>query len=122
MISLLLFSLVNYRCTVATPNIAQCSNAGPVVATAPGDRQVTLTWLSVGSSQYEVYRTSLVGCRQGKVLLGTTTLLTFTDSGLQNGQQYYYEVIPKGSNGCFGPTSGCVKIWNWLQYILLLLE
>ena len=49
-------------------------------------------------------------CAQGKVLVGETSLLTFTDTDLQNGYEYYYIIVPKGSNAaCFGPASRYVS-------------
>ena len=77
----------------------------PLLAAAPGNMQATLTWNSItGASNYEVFRTEgLKKCGQGKVKLTATTSLSFTDSGLMNGREYYYIVIPKGpNNSCFG--------------------
>ena len=45
---------------------------------------------------------------QGKVLLATldSSILTYEDTGLANGREYYYIVVPKGtSESCFGPSS-----------------
>ena len=67
-----------------------------------------ISWTAVaGASNYQVYRTEGVKeCKQGKVLLATTTSRSFTDSGLMNGRNYYYIVIPKGPNAsCFGLSS-----------------
>jgi hypothetical protein len=87
-----------------TPNVA------PVVTVTPGDTTAIISWKSVaGATNYQVFRTEGVKkCGQGKVRLATTTSLMFTDTGLMNGREYYYIVIPKGPNeSCFGPASPC---------------
>ena len=73
-------------------------NAAPIVAVTSGHMKATLTWNAVsGASKYEVFRTEGVhGCGQGKVKLASSTALSFTDTGLMNGREYYYVVIPKG--------------------------
>eukprot|EP00804_Cyclotella_cryptica_P025581 CCRYP_002822-RA/>CCRYP_002822-RA protein AED:0.08 eAED:0.08 QI:1628/1/1/1/0.77/0.6/10/590/602 len=92
-----------------TPNLA------PIVTSVAGDMRATLNWNAVGgASNYQVFRTEGVkGCNQGKVLLATlsSNTLTYTDAGLQNGREYYYVVIGKGSNpACFGPASSCATV------------
>lgn len=82
-------------------------NQTPVVTATPGNMKATLSWNAVvGASSYEVFRTEGVnGCEQGKVKLATlpSDTRTFTDTGLQNGREYFYVVIPKGPNAsCFG--------------------
>jgi hypothetical protein len=47
-------------------------------------------------------------CDFGKVKLGATAGTNWNDTGLQNGRDYSYVVIPKGSSAaCFGPASSC---------------
>ena len=77
---------------IGTPKIA------PQVSVIPGNMQAVISWSRVsGASRYEVFRTEGVKqCGQGKVKLTTTTLLSFKDTGLMNGREYYYIVIPKG--------------------------
>ena len=92
---------------VGTPNTA------PIVTATPGDMRVTITWTSItGAAKYQVYRAEGVsGCKQGKVMVAVTSSLTFTDTGLKNGREYYYIVIPKGPNeSCFGPSSSCISV------------
>jgi hypothetical protein len=90
-----------------------CSGApssAPNVTATPGDKSVSLSWGSVsGASEYEVFRTEGVqACDFGKVKLGSTTSTSWNDSGLQNGRDYSYVVIAKGSSdACFGPSSAC---------------
>ena len=70
----------------------------PEVSIIPGDMKAIISWSKVsGASNYEVFRTEgIKQCKQGKVKLTTTTSLKFTDTGLMNGREYYYIVIPKG--------------------------
>ena len=85
----------------------------PNVTATPGDRSAQLSWSAVsGASSYEVFRTDGVnGCSFGKTRLGETTSRSWSDSGLQNGRNYYYIVIPKGSaDACFGPASTCKTV------------
>jgi hypothetical protein len=84
-----------------------------VVTVTPLNMGALISWTPVGgASNYQVFRTEGVKkCGQGKVKLATTTSLSFTDSNLMNGREYYYIVIPKGPNdSCFGPASGCKSI------------
>ena len=85
------------------------ANAPSVNATA-SDKSVNLTWGAVaGTVKYEIFRTEGVfACDFGKVKLGSTTATSWNDTGLQNGRDYSYVVIPKGSaDACFGPASAC---------------
>ncbi len=90
-----------------TPAIA------PVVAAAPLDRGVELTWPAVaGASSYRVFRTEGVhDCAFGKIWVGDTTDTTFVDSGLKNGLEHYYIVTAMGpGDSCFGPASSCTTV------------
>ena len=101
-------------CATPTVQDAGCSGSpstAPVVAATALDKGVELSWGNVANaSVYEVYRTdSVFGCDFGKTRVGETAGNSFTDSGLQNGRDYSYVVIPKGSSSaCFGPASACV--------------
>ena len=80
------------------------------LALTPGNKRLDLSWNSVtGATEYHVFRTEGVfGCDFGKVNLGSTTNTTWEDTGLQNGREYSYIVVPKGpSDSCFGPASSC---------------
>jgi hypothetical protein len=102
----------------STPNVKDsgCSgtpNTAPFVTVSPSNMGAYISWTYVpGASMYQVFRTEGVKkCEQGKVLLTSTTSLSFTDSGLMNGREYYYIVIPKGPNdSCFGPSSACITV------------
>ncbi len=86
----------------------------PVVTGTPTNNGADLSWSSVaGASSYNVYRTDGVfGCDFGKTLVGSTTGTTFSDTGLKNGHDYFYTVIPMGAGGasCFGPASACTTV------------
>jgi trimeric autotransporter adhesin len=102
----------------ATPT-AQNSGCGSGPSTAPtlggtaGDFQSSLSWNSVsGATRYWVFRTEgHAGCDFGKTRIGETTGLTFNDTQVANGRDYYYNVVPAGaSNACFGRASNCVTV------------
>ncbi len=97
-----------------TPAVQDSGCAGvpttaPNVTASPDDRQVGLSWSPVaGATSYEVFRAEgIFACDFGKVRVGSTTGTSFTDSGLQNGRDYSYVVIPKRGASCFGPASAC---------------
>ncbi len=84
----------------------------PVVTATGLDREVRLSWTGVANAEsYEVYRAEGVAqCAYGKRRIATTSRTSFVDSGLQNGRQYSYTVIPKGqASSCFGPNSACTS-------------
>ena len=85
----------------------------PMVTAVAGSRKVSLSWNKVlDATVYEVFRTEgPKGCDMGKIKLMETTSTTYEDTGLQDGREYYYVVIPKGSSGsCFGPSSSCTVV------------
>lgn len=91
--------------------------AGPTTAPAPSaagiDQGAILTWPAVaGANEYWIFRTEGVfGCDFGKVKVGETDTLSFTDQGLQNGTTYFYTVLPVGANtACFGRMSACTSV------------
>ncbi len=102
----------------ATPAIIDSGCAGtpaaaPSVIATPLDRGVQLSWGAVsGATQYQIFRTDGVfACDFGKIKVGETTGTEFTDSGLQNGRDYSYVVIPMGAaDSCFGPASACMTV------------
>jgi hypothetical protein len=69
-----------------------------------GDGQVGLSWAGVADAAvYQVYRSPVSG--GGYVLVGGTTGMAYTDTGLVNGQHYYYVVSAVDAAGNEGPMS-----------------
>jgi len=96
--------------TVQDSGCASTPTAAPNVTATPGNNSVALSWGSIaGASSYEVFRAEgIFQCDFGKVKIASTTGTSFTDTGLQNGRDYSYVVIPKGSSAaCFGSASAC---------------
>lgn len=88
-------------------------SAAPTVNGSGGNQSANLSWNAIsGTTEYEVFRKEGVfGCSFGKVKLGATSGTSWNDSGLQNGREYYYVVIPKGSSdSCFGNASSCTTV------------
>jgi fibronectin type 3 domain-containing protein len=90
----------------ATP--ATLPTAPQNLQASAGDTQVTLTWLEPSSNgglaitNYLIYRGTTSG---GEALLTTVgNVLTYVDTGLTNGQTYYYKVSATNSVG-EGPQS-----------------
>jgi hypothetical protein len=86
----------------------------PIVTVVAGNTEATLSWNTVaGASKYQVFRTEGTRqCSQGKVLVATlnSNVRTYTDSNLANGRSYYYIVVPKSNDSCFGPSSSCAAV------------
>jgi hypothetical protein len=102
-------------CDEPTVHDSGCNDSprdAPELIVTPGSMENLVSWSSVADAvYYQIFRTEGVyGCSQGKVLLATVSsnVLNYTDTGLMNGREYYYLVIPKGSDdACFGPASEC---------------
>lgn len=101
-------------CSTPTVQDGGCADrpiAAPVVAATPLDRGAALSWPAVAdATRYKIYRTDgEFGCDFGKVLVGETSALNFTDSGLPNGRETYYIVAAfSAGESCMGPASSCV--------------
>ncbi|MEE8522300.1 MAG: PepSY domain-containing protein, partial [Thermoanaerobaculia bacterium] len=96
--------------TVQDSGCAGTPTSAPNVTATPADQAVNLSWGSVsGTTEYQVFRAEgIFNCDFGKVKVAETTGTSFSDTGLQNGRDYSYVVIAKGSSGsCFGPASAC---------------
>jgi len=110
------FNRHQMQCATPAPVNSGCSGgptAAPTVTTVAQDKGAIVNWTAVpGAASYAVYKTEGVnGCSFGKVKIGETTDLTFTDQGLQNGRTYYYSVMPIGSNAsCLGAMSACSTV------------
>jgi hypothetical protein len=107
-----------HQIACATPAVVDSGCAdrpafAPVVVGTASDRGAELSWPAVaGASRYKVLRTDgEFSCDFGKAIVGETTATAFTDSGLQNGREYYYVVAAYGaSDSCMGPTSTCTTV------------
>ena len=106
------------HCTTQPVINAGCAGGpttAPVASAAPSvveDAGVDVTWNAVpGATSYAVYRTEGTnGCSFGKVKVGTTSNLSFTEGGLLDGRPYLYSVLPIGANtSCFGLMSNCAS-------------
>jgi len=101
----------------ATPTVQDSGCSGiptlaPTVSITASDRTNILSWNAVaGANGYKVYRTEGVfGCDFGKTLIAETSNLSHMDTGLSNGREYYYTVVPMGNGAsCFGPSSSCTS-------------
>ena len=99
--------------TVVDSGCAGVPTTVPVVTATARDRGVELSWGAVtNASSYQIFRTDGVfGCDFGKIKVGETTATSFIDSGLQNGRDYSYIVIPMGpADSCLGPASSCTMV------------
>jgi hypothetical protein len=110
------FNRHEIACATPAPVNSGCATGpttAPVVTANPLDQGASLSWAAVpGASRYAVFRTEGVrGCNFGKAKVGETTGLSFIDSGLKNGFQYFYSVMPIGANtACFGRMSNCATV------------
>lgn len=111
------FNRHGIACTTPSLQDSGCASrpaTAPVVtAIGVGDTAVQLNWTAVANAtRYKVFRTEgEFACDYGKVLAGEVATTAFSDSGLQNGREYYYVVagLP-ASDSCMGPASTCVVV------------
>jgi trimeric autotransporter adhesin len=103
-------------CATPTPVNSGCGG-GPTAASTltgtAGNFQSGLSWTSVaGATRYWVFRSEgHAGCNFGKTKIGETTGLSFTDTEVANGRNYYYNVVAAGAaNACYGAASNCVTV------------
>ena len=108
------FNAQEIACSTPTVQDSGCAGTpttAPNVTATSADMAVSLSWGSVsGASTYGIYRAEgIFGCDFGKVKVGEISGTSFSDTGLQNGRDYSYVVIPMGSGGdtCMGPASAC---------------
>ncbi len=83
----------------------------PAVWVVPGTGSNTINWDPVpGAAKYWVFRADgYAGCLFGKAKIAETASLSYTDTDVQPGRNYYYNVVAAGSSSaCFGPASRCV--------------
>ena len=103
-------------CAAPAPLDSGCAGTPtvrPVVTGTPFHRGARLSWAPVpGASSYEVFRAEGVSqCAFGKIKLAEVEGTSYFDSGLANGREHSYTVIPKGPGlSCFGPASACTTV------------
>jgi hypothetical protein len=110
------FNRHQMACNTPAPVNAGCvggPTGTPNVTATAIDQGASLSWGAVpNAARYAIFRTEGVdACDSGKLKVGETTGLSFIDQGLKNGRQYFYTVLPVGSNpSCFGRASACDTI------------
>ncbi len=110
------FNRHGIACATPTAVNSGCGG-GPSAATTlsgtAGNFQAALSWSSVaGATRYWVFRSEgFAGCNFGKTKIAETTGLSFTDTQVANGRNYYYNIVAAGaSNACSGRASNCVTV------------
>jgi len=69
----------------------------------PGGTQVSLSWTaSAGATSYNIYRGTTAGGESGTPIATGVTGTTYTNTGLTNGQIYYYKVKAINASGTSG--------------------
>lgn len=99
--------------TVQNSGCAGAPTAAPVVTATALDRGASLSWAAVpGAAKYQVFRNDgVLGCDMGKAKVGETSGTEFVDGALLNGFDYFYIVVPVGTDdSCLGPASGCTAV------------
>jgi len=92
----------------ATPEGAAPAAPTGLTATA-GSASVSLSWTaSTGATTYNVYRGTTSGGESATPVATGVTTTSYADSGLTNGQEYYYEVAALNGAGT-GPMSNEVS-------------
>ena len=87
----------------SAPTVDEPPSAPQGLSAVPGDRMVSLSWKAPAHSgstavkNYRVYRGGAAGAESFLAEVGT--MLTYNDSGLTNGQVYYYKVSAANSVG-----------------------
>jgi hypothetical protein len=85
----------------------------PTLTGSPRPAGAQLNWNAVaGAQKYQVFRTEGVkGCDFGKVKIAEVTGTSFADSGLLDGFEYLYSVLPVGAtDSCRGRMSACLAL------------
>ncbi|MGB6974476.1 MAG: fibronectin type III domain-containing protein [Terracidiphilus sp.] len=93
-------------------NLTGTAPGAPVLAASAGDAEVRLSWQTSSTggtpSGYNIYRGASPGGEGATPVASHINANTFTDSGLTNGQTYYYTVAAENSAGA-GPASNEVS-------------
>ena len=108
------FNRHQIACPTPSPVTSGCSGGptgAPLLSATPANNSVALSWTSVPNTvNYYVLRTEGMGCDYGKAKIAEVSSTNYTDNQALNGRNYYYHVMPVGSNTvCTGPLSNCVS-------------
>jgi fibronectin type 3 domain-containing protein len=80
-----------------TPQAPQPPGAPMSLTANPADGQVTLNWVSVGGTSFNIKRATTSGA-EVTIVTGVSTT-SYTDTGLTDGTTYYYVVTAVNANG-----------------------
>ncbi|MCP4654894.1 MAG: hypothetical protein GY856_05680, partial [bacterium] len=105
-------------CATPSPVTSGCAGRAmetadpPIVTATSGDSQISISWggpAVPAASKYWVFRTEgHAGCDFNKALIAETTGLSYTDTEVANGREYYYNVVAVDtSDACFSRVSNC---------------
>lgn len=84
----------------AMPALAQAPSAPSGIGALPATSSANLTWSVVsGATSYNIYRSTTSGGEGTTPYLTGITTHAYTDTGLTDGQTYYYEVTAVNSSG-----------------------
>ena len=104
------------HCATPFPVTSGCfggPTAAAVLTAQPRDRAVSLAWTAVpNAARYAVYRVEGAnGSASGRSKIAEVTGLSYVDATLQNGQQYFFLVLPMGTNSsCLGRMSNAAGV------------
>lgn len=97
-----LVSVLTGGAAAPPPNGAPAAVTG-LAANAAGTGQVNLSWSAVpGATRYDLYRTSRSGYEPATPSVSGITGTTYSDTGLNDGTSYYYQVVAVNSSGRSG--------------------
>jgi len=89
-----------------------------------GNAQVSLSWTaSTGATSYNVRRSTTNGGPYA--VIGSPTTTSYTDSGLTNGQTYYYVVSAVNSSGQSGNSnqaSATPQVQSKIQHVVVIFQ
>src|SRR5262249_54737402 len=96
-------SATNYGFDVGSYTISGTVSSLPSaptgLSTTPAVNQITLTWNSSGVTSYNIYRATVSGQEGSTPYQTGVTTTSFIDTGLTDGQTYFYEVSAVNSSG-----------------------
>jgi fibronectin type 3 domain-containing protein len=88
------------------PAVTVAPAAPTGLTAAGGNKLVTLNWTaSTGATSYNVYRGTTAGGESATPIATDVTAVTYVDTTVTNGTEYYYEVRAVNSIGTSGPSN-----------------